>query len=168
MEQSTEIIRSRQNRIVSEAAKLTDRKARERSRCFRFDGYKLLEEAVRSGLALEAVLLRESSREALLDRLSARCGSSALRGAERVLTVSDGIFDRISEEKSPEGVICIAKYIDKFQKIVTIYNDADFSAAGERALCGWLRRFDAPAGYSLCLCSQTSPNEEECRLIVRI
>ena len=54
MEQSTEIIRSRQNRIVSEAAKLTDRKARERSRCFRFDGYKLLEEAVRSGLALEA------------------------------------------------------------------------------------------------------------------
>lgn len=132
MEQSTEIIRSRQNRIVSEAAKLTDRKARERSRCFRFDGYKLLEEAVRSGLALEAVLLRESSREALLDRLSARCGSGALRDAERVLTVSDGIFDRISEEKSPEGVICIAKYIDKFQKIVTIYNDADFPAAGER------------------------------------
>ena len=43
-----------------------------------------------------------------------------------------------------------------------------FSAAGERALGGWLRRFDALAGYSLCLCSQTSPNEEECRLIVRI
>ena len=132
MEESVEIIRSRQNRTVALAEKLNDRKARESCRSFRFDGCKLLEEAVRSRVELCAVLLRESGREALLERLYAACGWDALRGVGRVLTVADGLFERISEEKSPDGVICIAKYIDKFQKTVTIYNDADFREPDER------------------------------------
>ena len=41
--------------------------------------------------------------------------------------MSDDIFDKISEEKSPEGVITIAKYIDKLQKNATIYNSVHFS-----------------------------------------
>ena len=42
------------------------------------------------------------------------------------MILSDDLFDKISEEKSPEGIICCAKYIDKFQKNITIYNSADF------------------------------------------
>jgi tRNA G18 (ribose-2'-O)-methylase SpoU len=38
----------------------------------------------------------------------------------RVLVLSDSLFDSISEEKSPDGIISIAKYIDKFHKIVKI------------------------------------------------
>ena len=40
--------------------------------------------------------------------------------------MSDDIFEKISEEKSPEGVITIAKYIDKLQKNATIYNSVHF------------------------------------------
>ena len=38
------------------------------------------------------------------------------------IILSDALFDKISEEKSPEGVICIIKYLDNLKKIVTIDN----------------------------------------------
>lgn len=128
-----ETICSRQNRTVVETAKLTDRKARDAGRQFRFDGVKLLEEAIRNEIALETVLLRESEAERICQHIAERCGTEAWEGVGRVLTLSNSVFDKISEEKSPEGVICVAKYIDKFQKKVTIYNSADFSdSASER------------------------------------
>ena len=49
MEWNREIVRSRQNRSVVELCKLADRKAREESRTFRFDGVKLFGEAVKNG-----------------------------------------------------------------------------------------------------------------------
>ena len=48
--------------------------------------------------------------------------------------MSNEVFDKISEEKSPEGVICVARYIDKFQKNVTIYNSADFLHLSEERI----------------------------------
>lgn len=126
MEWSGEIVRSRQNRTVVELCKLTDRKAREAQRSFRFDGIKLFCEAIKKGVTVQTVVLRASNAEALRARLEKECGSSAFDGDGRVLLLADELFDKISEEKSPEGVITIAKYIDKFQKFATIYNSADF------------------------------------------
>ena len=131
MENSGEVIRSRQNRTVVEVAKLTDRKAREATKCFRFDGIKLLEEAVKNRLEIRLVLFSESKERALREGLIAKFGDSVFQGVERILTLSDEVFEKISEEKSPEGVICVAKYIDKLQKIVTIYNDGDFFVPSE-------------------------------------
>lgn len=128
METEGEIIRSRQNRTVVEAAKLTDRKAREATQTFRFDGIKLLVEAIRNGIDLQCVLLRESNAQAVRGEVRNHCGIDLSAGEWRVLTLSDEVFDKISEEKSPEGVISIAKYIDKLQKFVTIYNDVEFSS----------------------------------------
>ena len=121
-----EIIRSRQNRTVVELCKLTDRKERESKRKFRFDGIKLTAEALRNGLEIELMALRESSVSQVTDAVSRLCGRDNFLQNQRVIVLSDDLFDRISEEKSPEGIICVAKYIDKFQKIVTIYNSADF------------------------------------------
>lgn len=126
MEWNNEIVRSRQNRTVVEICKLADRKAREDKRLFRFDGIKLFVEALQNGLDLQVVALRESSAEQVRDAAVKACGESAFEGSGRVLLLSDELFDKISEEKSPEGVICVAKYIDKFQKNITIYNSADF------------------------------------------
>ncbi|MBE6633054.1 MAG: RNA methyltransferase [Ruminococcaceae bacterium] len=134
MEIRPEIIRSRQNRTVVEVAKLTDRKAREATKSFRFDGIKLLWEAMKNRLPLETILLKESNGEALLRELMAEFGEVAAALCGRVLTLSDEVFDKISEEKSPEGVICVAKYIDKLQKIVTIYNDGNFLTDAEERI----------------------------------
>lgn len=126
MEWSQEIVRSRQNRTVVELCKLSDRKGREEQRAFRFDGVKLFCEAVKKGVELQTVVFCASRAEALSDRLRRECGNGVFDGSGRVLLLSDELFDKISEEKSPEGVITIAKYIDKFQKFATIYNSADF------------------------------------------
>ena len=121
-----EIIRSRQNKNVVELCRLSDRRAREAARLFRFDGIKLLEEAVKKELEVTAIFVRASETEKIGAELVKRCGKGVFDRFGRTLVIADEIFDRISEEKSPEGVISIAKYIDKFQKNVTIYNSADF------------------------------------------
>lgn len=126
MDFTGEIIRSRQNRTVVEVAKLSDRKARDAAQAFRFDGIKLLEEAIKKELEIKTVLLRASSADRVCAELERRCKNDAFSRCGRVLCLSDDVFDKISEEKSPEGVICVAKYIDKFQKFATIYNSADF------------------------------------------
>lgn len=122
-----EIIRSRQNKNIVELCKLTDRKAREASKTFRFDGIKLLEEAIKNDVEICAVFLSSSAQDRVLDFLRTRFGGAYEDKIEKCFVVSDDIFDKISEEKSPEGVITIAKYIDKLQKNATIYNSVHFS-----------------------------------------
>ena len=122
-----EIIRSRQNKNIVELCKLTDRKAREATKTFRFDGIKLLEEAIKNDVEICAVFLSFSAQERVLDFLRTRFGGAYEDRIEKCFVVSDDIFDKISEEKSPEGVITIAKYIDKLQKNATIYNSVHFS-----------------------------------------
>ncbi len=130
---STETIRSRQNRSVVELAKLSDRKARETTRLFRFDGIKLAREAMESDVEIPEIFLCESRAEAILGELSKTGTGDPGKRFVKILVLEDGIFERISEEKSPEGVICIAKYIDKIQKNVTIYNSTEISdLSGER------------------------------------
>ncbi len=121
-----EIIRSRQNRRVVELCKLTDRKARETTRRFRFDGIKLLQEAIKNSVEIESIFLKESKSAELRTMLSNSDGSDVFGNETALFVLADDLFDKISEEKSPEGVICCAKYIDKFQKNITIYNSADF------------------------------------------
>ena len=121
-----EIIRSRQNKNIVELCKLTDRKAREASKTFRFDGIKLFEEAIKNDVEICAVFLSCSAQERVLEFLHQRFGGAYEDKIEKCFVVSDDIFDKISEEKSPEGVITIAKYIDKLQKNATIYNSVHF------------------------------------------
>ncbi|MBQ9759884.1 MAG: RNA methyltransferase [Clostridia bacterium] len=135
MIENEEIIRSRQNRAVVELCKLTAAKARRESGRFRFDGLKLFGEAIRAEVEIETVFLRATDADVLREEACRRYGRDAFAHAGRIILLEDGLFDKISEEKSPEGMICVAKYIDKFEKIVTIYNSDIFSKlAGERVV----------------------------------
>lgn len=107
MKISEEIITSRQNKIVVEAVKLCDKKARENTCLFRFDGCKLFEEALNKGVEISRVLLCESKAEELLAKVGAH--SDKLDGAV-VSLLSDEVFSKTSQESAPEGIICIAKY----------------------------------------------------------
>lgn len=129
-----EVITSRQNAFVKEACALSEKKHREKSGCFRFDGLKLCEEAIRAGVTIEAAVVRESSRARVAAWLTERVGADALRAISTVRIVSDGVFEKISEEKSPDGIICIAKALDKSHKITTINNIPDFLEANARVL----------------------------------
>ncbi len=116
MQKVTQIITSRQNPLVSLACGLSERKIRRREGMFRFDGKKLFREALAAQLPLYAVLFREGNADEILDFVS----DLSLPDGVRAVLLPDALFDRISEEKAPEGVICISKALDKIHKIVTI------------------------------------------------
>lgn len=132
MERTHEIITSRQNQYVSLAAKLQDRKHRQSEGLFRFDGVKLYAEAIARGAELCFVLTDDGRFDAADAKARALCGKGFLDAPCRVLRLSSELFAKISEENAPEGVICVAKYIDKFHKIATIYSStADLEQLAE-------------------------------------
>lgn len=122
-----EIISSRQNPTIVRICKLTDKKHREAEGLFRFDGVKLCAEAIASGAELQTVLLKRSRCDEVCQRVFSLCGKYPEDSGARVTVLENSLFDSISEEKSPEGVICVSKYIDKFHKIATINNNLDIS-----------------------------------------
>ena len=104
-----EIITSRQNRLVIEVGKLADRKARMTEKRFRFDGVKLLHEAVANGIHIEKLLLAESRSGQILADLEAVKNAPAL-GDAVVYILSDDAFSKVSGEQAPEGVVTVARF----------------------------------------------------------
>jgi len=132
--QSGEVITSRQNAFVKDVCALSEKKYRERNGKFRFDGLKLCEEAIRAGVEIETAVICESAKGRVRKWLSDRLGEAALEAIRSVRVVSDGVFEKISEEKSPDGIICIAKALDKLHKITTINNIPEILPDGARAI----------------------------------
>ena len=106
---SKEKITSRQNRLVVDTWKLNDRKERTEKRRFRFDGVKLFGEAVEKGVSVVHVLIAESKAERMLVEVEERRNAEALKNAT-VYVLSDDVFSKISEERSPEGMITVAEF----------------------------------------------------------
>lgn len=127
-----EPITSRQNRRIVGLCKLSDRGERERTGLFRFDGVKLFCEAIRRGVLLTAVFVRAGSAERVRERVKELYGIEITPElpACPVYAVEDGLFDRISDENAPEGVICVAKTLDKCHKMYTIHNGTGIFDAG--------------------------------------
>ena len=116
-----DLITSRQNSLVLYACKLADKKYRQKEGKFRLDGIKLCREAFESGVEIETVFVMESAAKAVFESIGDFLMDAAKKNID-VKVVSDGVFEKISEEKAPQGVICIARRIDKFHKIATINN----------------------------------------------
>ena len=118
-----EVITSRQNRRVVELMKLDDRRAREKARRFRFDGVKLLCEAIRRGVELDSIFLRADTAERVESRMRELYGCTLEGIGCPVFAVEGSLFEKISQENAPEGVITVAKYIDKSHKNIIIYKE---------------------------------------------
>ena len=117
------LVTSRQNPTVKRLCALLDKKARRRERAFRFDGIKLLCEAVQKGVEIELIALSESADVTVKDRvISLVQGGSVSEKA--ILYVSEQVFEKMSEESSPEGVITVAKFIDSRHN--TLENAEDY------------------------------------------
>ncbi len=121
-----EFISSRQNRDIVETAKLGDKKARRERGLFLIDGIKLAREALEKGVAIERIFVRKSSLETVESSLGELINSC------RVTLVTDEVFEKLSKEKSPEGIICVAKHLDNFKKIVKIDSEDPAFTDGAR------------------------------------
>ena len=110
MSQISEIITSSQNKYVSLARSLSDRKQRQKSLLYRFDGIKLLGEAAQRDVQIEFILIKESAYGAVTAKVNELYSLNIEKTELKVIVVSDTLFDKISEENAPEGVITVAKY----------------------------------------------------------
>ena len=128
-----DIISSRTNPTVKWAASLADKKGRAESSAFIAEGEKLSFEALKRGLPVTHIFVREDRAETLLpviqsydvDNLHADC---------QVICLSEGAFSKISTEKAPQGIISVIKYLDFFRNMDIIYKEDFFIPMGERAL----------------------------------
>ena len=103
MRRNLEIITSRKNASVLAAAALSDKKQRDKTGLFSFEGVKLLEDALRSGAEIERVFATERALEHWENVLC--------RAEEKLTLVTDEVYAKLSSENAPQGVFTVAKKI---------------------------------------------------------
>lgn len=105
-----EIITSRQNPSVKRICALLEKKSRRKEEMFRFDGIKLLCEAVSKNVEIELIAVSEAIDDGVYKRINELIASGKLT-REKLMYVSEQVFEKMSEELSPEGVITVARFI---------------------------------------------------------
>lgn len=97
-----EMITSRKNPAVVAASKLVDKKYREQTGMFAFEGEKLFAEAISAGIHFAHIFATEAAYrkyEALF----------AAAGVDELSLVSEPVYEKLSFEKSPQGIFCVAE-----------------------------------------------------------
>ncbi|NLK39583.1 MAG: RNA methyltransferase [Clostridiales bacterium] len=118
-----DIITSRQNETVVKAAGLREKKYRDMHRLFLTDGIKLFYEAVESRAPIETIFLREDASARLLAIVTDKIADLSDYAQTRVVVLSESAFNKITVERSPEGIICIINYLDILHKYIKIEED---------------------------------------------
>ncbi len=111
-----EVITSPQNQYVSLARGLANKKNREKDKLFRFDGIKLMCEAVKKDIEISFVLVEENKWSFVTEKAEKLYGIRENELNFKAFTVSESIFSKLSEEMAPEGVICVAKYAESIHR----------------------------------------------------
>ncbi len=97
-------IESKSNEKIKETSFLKDRKERESKRLFFFEGVHLFEEYVKAGhrpvMLFATAAAYEKYRELLAPYDDDLC------------VVGDGVYAKLTCEKSPQGILCVSRYLD--------------------------------------------------------
>ena len=107
---TNEIITSRQNPRVKAVASLSDKKSRRTARLFRFDGIKLFCEAL-GRVSIESVFIRYPESENIAKSVKLAIDRGFISD-ERVFYLADTVFEKLTEESAPEGIVTVAEYAD--------------------------------------------------------
>ena len=121
-----EIITSRQNSTVVKLCALLDKKERRKTRLFRIDGHKLVSEAIDCGAHIDLVAICSEKADRLLPL-------AEKSGAKTVL-LSPEVFSKITEEKAPDGIIAVVKYIDEIHKELSLSDIPELASSDKRIM----------------------------------
>lgn len=128
-----DIITSRQNPTVKRVCALAEKRERRAEGLFRFDGSKLFCEAVQRGLDIKYAVIRENVSEDIIGKVeSAVAGGRLAEGA--VLRVSESVFEKISEERAPEGIVTVAAFMPNKHRVLSAEDAANYCARKEEKL----------------------------------
>ena len=138
---NSEIITSKNNPTVKWAASLKDKKGRDKEGVFIAEGEKLTLEAIQSSLPIVKIFVADSKAERIFEKIRG-CISSSKYENTVIQVLSDDVFEKISTENAPQGVISVIKHLDFFRQMDIIYKE-DFSQKA--------------CGRSIVLCSVRDP-----------
>lgn len=145
------IITSRQNPLIKTVCALSEKKKRRETGLFRFDGGKLLEEAVLCRIPLSHVLICEGAERFL--PLAERAVSEGLLPSDGLVLVGRAAFEKMSEEQSPEGVIAVARPKEGLHRTVDSSTVGQVVASEERLLLAEALRDPGNLGTVLRSCA---------------
>ena len=128
-----ETITSRNNQFVKWAASLSEKKNRKESGYFLAEGVKLTKEAFEAGLPVDYCVVSENKKETVINSIGDFCNAERYQKT-KFITVSEGVFEKISTEKAPQGVISIIKHLDFFRDMDIIYKEEFFLKPEEKAI----------------------------------
>ena len=100
-------ITSRSNPRIVEAAKLQEKKHRTRSGRFFFEGHKLFSEARAAHIPIECVIAEEHAFDKYPDLFA--------DPTFEILTVPQSVYEKITAEQAPQGIFCIAQFLDNLK-----------------------------------------------------
>jgi TrmH family RNA methyltransferase len=103
MQTNYEIITSRKNASVLAAAALADKKQRDKTGLFAFEGIKLFEDAAREKTDIEKVFVTERAYEKYKSILE----SSGV--SDKLVFVTEEVYEKLSFESAPQGVFTVAR-----------------------------------------------------------
>ena len=127
------VISSKTNDFVKMAVSLQEKKYRTGYGLFLADGIKLTLECAAANLPVDYIVISEDRLGEYLDSIKSAF-SSSLYASTRIVRVTGDVFQKISSEKSPQGVISLVKRLDFFRNVNIIYKEEFFLPRGERAL----------------------------------
>lgn len=100
-----EIIQSRENALIKHMKKLKDKKYRIQNGAFLIEGFRFVEEALKSDFDIEAVFISQS----ISNSTYASDIVGGVKGATKLYYVSDNIFKDIATTETPQGIVACAK-----------------------------------------------------------
>ena len=127
------VITSRVNPLVKSISGLTEKKNRIKEEVFRFDGVKLFCEAVEFGMDIKNVILKVPEKESVAEAVEKAVRSGRLDGG-CVVRVSDSVFEKLSEERAPEGIITVASFAPHLHLRENIQNSVKIASGYKKIL----------------------------------
>ena len=91
------VITSKNNPLVKETASLKEKKGRKQLGAFLVEGWKMAAECISAGLTVEKIFVREG------------CDLPLGADPQTVVFVSEDVLHFLSDEKTPQGVVCRVK-----------------------------------------------------------
>ena len=129
----SETITSRNNPLVKWCASLQEKKGRNEAESFFVEGFKLSSEAISFGLPISHVFIIDSKIDEFLPKIKEGLSKESYKDTV-VVTLSESAFEKISTEKSPQGIITVIKYLDFFKELDIIYKEEFYFSDTDRII----------------------------------
>ncbi len=114
---TTEIITSRTNSTIVKINKLSNKKYRQEDKLFICDGVKLVKEAIDFSLDIKYIVIRDDFElETELEKSILSCQKSGTS----VLLVNAQVYEKISEENSPQGIMAVCSFVSDRHKTLKV------------------------------------------------